>query len=530
MKRFNILIFCILFFSPDLWGRQDSLRQILKELDDVIAQKGVYHAEKENRIRSLEKHLERSSDIMQQYELYGSLVEEFLHYQADSSLYYIEKEREASIILGHKSPNPKIIINRAEAMGVIGMYHEALAELKQLNTSELDNDDLRNYYYTARACYGWLADNTLEKDIKWEYMRNTDLYRDSILNIPHNVGESEVIEAERLVLLGQPDRAIALLAKYLDNINDLKQLSYINYTISEAYSAKNDIEKEMYYLARTAICDIKRSVREYASLQKLARLVYKQGDIERAYQYLTCSMEDAVACNAHLRFMEVTEFYPIINKAYKAKADNERYTARIMFISVSTLTVLLIITIFYLGVWMKKLSAMRKHLHEINRQLVSTNHQLEQTGKIKEAYIAHYLERCVGYLEKLERYRRSLEKLAMASNIDELFKNIRSDQFLRDERKAFYMEFDKVFLDLFPNFVEDFNRLLVDEAHIIPKSGELLNTELRIFALIRLGITDATSIAHFLGYSLATVYNYRSKIRNKVIGNKENFEQEVMQL
>ena len=201
-----------------------------------------------------------------------------------------------------------------------------------------------------------------------------------------------------------------------------------------------------------------------------------------------------------------------------------------MLIIVSVLAVLLIALTAYLYYWMKKLTVMRRRLYEANRKLVSANQNLAETGKIKEVYIARYLDKCVGYLEKLEQYRRSLEKLAMASKIEELFKTIRSEQFLRDERKLFYNEFDKSFLDLFPNFIEDFNALLQDEGKIYPKSGELLNTELRIFALIRLGVTDANRIAHFLGYSLATVYNYRSKIRNKAAGDKEAFEQAVMNL
>ena len=272
------------------------------------------------------------------------------------------------------------------------------------------------------------------------------------------------------------------------------------------------------------------AVREYASLQKLARVMYSRGDLERAYRYLNCSMEDAVACNARLRFLEVTEYYPIIDKAYKTKEAEERAVTRKMLIIVSVLAVLLIALTAYLYYWMKKLTVMRRRLYEANRKLVSANQNLAETGKIKEVYIARYLDKCVGYLEKLEQYRRSLEKLAMASKIEELFKTIRSEQFLRDERKLFYNEFDKSFLDLFPNFIEDFNALLQDEGKIYPKSGELLNTELRIFALIRLGVTDANRIAHFLGYSLATVYNYRSKIRNKAAGDKEAFEQAVMNL
>ncbi len=163
-------------------------------------------------------------------------------------------------------------------------------------------------------------------------------------------------------------------------------------------------------------------------------------------------------------------------------------------------------------------------------QVQKVNRELMQTGKIKEVYIARYLDRCVIYLDKLEQYRRSLAKLAMASRIDDLFRAIKSEQFIHDERKNFYNEFDKSFLELFPHFIESFNRLLVEEGRICPKPGELLTTELRIFALIRLGVTDSSRIAHFLGYSLATIYNYRSKMRNKATGNKDDFEKEVMNL
>ena len=173
---------------------------------------------------------------------------------------------------------------------------------------------------------------------------------------------------------------------------------------------------------------------------------------------------------------------------------------------------------------------MRQNLSMSNEQLRLVNHELAQTGKIKEAYIAHYLDQCVAYLDKLESYRRSLAKLAMASRIDDLFKAIKSEQFIKDERKEFYQSFDKSFLELFPHFIASFNDLLLEEEQIHPKSNELLTTELRIFALIRLGITDSNAIAHFLGYSLATVYNYRSRMKHRAKGKMENFEQEVMNL
>lgn len=339
-----------------------------------------------------------------------------------------------------------------------------------------------------------------------------------------------IVLAEKCIVSGKADTALVILDEALKEAVDERQKVYIYYTLSEAYGMKKDSEKEVYYLILTAIADLESSVREYASLQKLAHLMYELGDIDRAYKYLSCSMEDAVACNARLRFIEVTEFFPIIDKAYKLKEEKEQAVSRAMLISVSMLSLFLLIAIFFLYRWMKKLSAMRRDLSLANRQMLAVNKELEQTGKIKEVYIARYLDRCVNYLDKLETYRRSLAKLAMASRIEDLFKAIKSEQFIKDERNEFYNEFDKSFLKLFPNFISAFNDLLVEEGRIYPKSDELLTTELRIFALIRLGVVDSNKIAHFLGYSLATIYNYRSRMRNRAAGDKDRFEQDVMNL
>ena len=257
--------------------------------------------------------------------------------------------------------------------------------------------------------------------------------------------------------------------------------------------------------------------------------MFEKGDIERAYKYLSCSMEDAVACNARLRSVEVTEFFPIVDKVYKLKIEKEKQISRTLLISVSFLSFLLLVTIIYLYRQMKKLSLMRKAVSASNEQLQEINKELSQASKIKEEYIALYLNQCVIYLDKLDTYRRSLAKLAMASKLEDLFKTIKAEQFIRDERKNFYNEFDKSFLKLFPHFIKSFNDLMSEEGKLCPKSGEILSTELRIFALIRLGINDSSNIAHFLGYSLATVYSYRSKVRSKAL-DKEKFEEEVASL
>ena len=479
----NVTYFFILFLltlTTPLFADKNSNEEVLKRLDRVIDNKTACHVQKEKEIVDLKQRLHRSKDNREKYELCGSLFNAYLHYQADSALYYINGKMNLLPLLNHPELKNEIVINRAEVMGVMGMYNEALEQLERVDPLELERETLAYYYRTYRAYYGWVADYTTNDAEKVKYLKKTDAYRDSILIATDPCVDRSIVWAEKKIINGKVDSALV--------------------------------------------------IREYASLQKLAQLMYEVGDLDRAYKYLNCSMEDAVACNARLRFIEVTQFFPIIDKAYKLKEEKERQISRTLLISVSLLSLFLLAAIFYLYRWMKKLSVMRRNLSLANQQMQEVNAELAQTGKIKEVYIARYLDRCVIYLDKLEFYRRSLAKLAMASRIDDLFKAIKSEQFIRDERKDFYNEFDKSFLELFPHFITSFNELLVEEGRIYPKSGELLTTELRIFALIRLGVTDSNRIAHFLGYSLATIYNYRSKMRNKAIGNKETFEQEVMNL
>lgn len=479
MRNIAYILAFLLVCPTLLFATQtDDNAAVLKRLDDIINKKETFQVQKEKAIDALKMQLAHSVAPADKYRLYGSLFDAYLHYQADSALYYINRRQQLLPQLTRPELADEIIIDRATK----------------------------------------------------KYLTKTDLYRDSIIGIMPPEINRTIVLAEKCIVTGKADTALVMLSDALKDAVDERQKVYIYYTLSEAYGMKGDMEKEVYYLILTAIADLESSVREYASLQKLAHLMYELGDVDRAYKYLSCSMEDAVACNARLRFIEVTEFFPIIDKAYKLKEEKERVVSQAMLVSVSLLSFFLLIAVFYLYRWMKKLSAMRRDLSLANKQMQAVNKELEQTGKIKEVYIARYLDRCVNYLDKLETYRRSLAKLAMASRIEDLFKAIKSEQFIRDERNEFYNEFDKSFLKLFPNFITAFNELLVEEGRIYPKSDELLTTELRIFALIRLGVIDSNKIAHFLGYSLATIYNYRSRMRNKAAGDKDRFEQDVMNL
>ena len=509
-------------------GNEKSIGSLLKELDRTIARKTDFQKQREHEIDKIKKQIRASSSATDKYQLYSALYGLYLHYQADSALHILKKREELLPVLKNTQYDNQQWIARAEVLGIMGLYNEVGELLKQVQLEQLDDSSLLYYYYACRSYYGWIADYT-RTDERYKYIEKTNAYRDSILSQTNNKLDHNIVLADKMIVDGEPDKAIELINKELEHVENQGSLVFLLYNLSQAYARKGNKEKQIYYLAQTAIADLKEAKREYTSLQKLALLLFEKGDIERAYRYLSCSMEDAVACNARLRSVEVTEFFPIVDKVYNLKIEKEKQISRTLLISVSFLSFLLLITIVYLYRQMKKLSSMRKELSVTNKQLQAINNELNQASKIKEEYIALYLNRCVIYLDKLDAYRRSLAKMAMASRLEDLFKTIKSEQFIRDERKNFYNEFDKSFLQLFPRFIESFNELMTEEGKLYPKSGEILSTELRIFALIRLGISDSSSIAQFLGYSLATVYSYRSKVKSKAL-DKSTFEKQISSL
>jgi len=175
-----------------------------------------------------------------------------------------------------------------------------------------------------------------------------------------------------------------------------------------------------------------------------------------------------------------------------------------------------------------QLSILNTELSKINSEIKDTNRTLSESNLIKEEYIGRYMDQCSEYIDKLDNYHRSLNKTASSGKVEDLFQAIKSKQFIEDELKEFYTNFDITFLQLFPGFVEEFKKLLIDDEYLQLKHGQLLNTELRIYALIRLGISDSVKISHFLRCSLSTIYNYRTKIRNKAVGQRDEFEEKIM--
>lgn len=539
MKR--DLIFSLLLFFPFLLFAGDNTDRLLNELDAVIKNRHEYGEKKEAHIAELKKLLASTTSDEQRYGFCGRLFDEYRAYNMDSSHVYAKRKLELARRLGKQDYLDDAAMNMAEFMGTTGMYKEALEILGKIDRTILADYLVTYYYHLYRTIYGLMGDYSVTDKEKTEYYRKTDLYRDSLLLINTNDSLNyTLIKADQLIVHARYDEAITLLSAYYHKPSSGEHArALLAYTLSEGYRLKGDKAAEKKYLTISALADLKSAVKEYVSLRKLAQLIYEEGDVDRAYNYLKCSLEDATLCNARLRTLEISQVFPIIDKAYRLKTEKQQREMKISLISISLLSVFLLVAIFFVYRQMKKVAIARREvvaanarlqelneeLHQSNEQLKEMNHMLSETSYIKEEYIGRYMDQCSAYLEKMDLYRRSLNKIAASGKVDELYKEIKSSQFIENELKEFYSNFDNTFLQLFPHFVEDFNALLTEPLQ--PKPGELLNTELRIFALIRLGITDSTKIAQFLRYSVTTIYNYRTRIRNKALGERDNFENKV---
>ena len=543
----NIIIFlCLCTICMCRLHAADSSRadSLLLKLDQAIKERPIYMEQKELKLVELKRQLHRQIPDEERFAILGTLLDEYRSFNTDSALHMAEEREQIAIRLGNREYIDNARMNKADVLGMTGMYKEVMDLMRNIHIDRLPVDIHPYYYHIYRTVYGLMADYAVTAYEKKLYTELTDKYRDSLLLVnKDNLLIHTLIQSDQYNVRNEYDKAIRLLTDYLALQKDYEHdVAICAYTLSESYRLKGDKEKEKEYLIVSAMADMKTAVREYISLRKLAVLLYQEGDIERAYSYVKICMEDAAACNARLRKLEILEIFPIINDAYQQKTEKQQEQMKWALVSISLLSLFLLLAIFYVYKQMKKVAAARREvidankrlkelndeLHLSNAQLKEANHSIAENSYLKEEYIGRYMDQCSVYLEKMDNYRRSLGKIAATGNVEELYKNIKSSKFIEGELKEFYTNFDNTFLQLFPTFVEDFNALLADDEQISLKAGERMNTELRIFALIRLGITDSVKIAQFLRYSVTTIYKYRSKVRNKAAGDRDLLEQEVM--
>ncbi len=541
MKRITLTL--LICFMPLLSFGKNDQDTLFVWLNKEINNKDFYVEKKEQKINSLQQLLHTQNlPKNQEYEINSKLAKEYRKYIIDSAIYYMEKNKKIAKDIGDINLRDETNLNLCLLYSATGMYIESKEILNQIDRKSLSKELLPLYFETYSQFYGHYA----QSNNRHTYFQLNEAYRDSLLTtLDPNSIKYQITYAEKILYQGQLEIAGNRLLTLLNKIpQDDPDYALVTYLLGNVYKNKHDSISQKKYYALSAITDIKNAIKDNASMQSLALTYYESGDIDQAYRFTKSAIEDAVFCNVRFRTIEISEFYSIINTTYQAKEAKQKSELKLYLILISILSLFLIVAVIYVYKQMKRVSKIRKELYRTNvkltdlnegisntnNQLYKVNSELSESNHIKEEYIAHFFDLCSAYITKLEDYRKALNKKAANNQLDELFKMLKSTTMVDNELEELYKKFDNIFLSLYPTFVEDFNSLLITEEQVLPKQGELLNTELRIFALIRLGITDSVKIAGFLRYSLSTIYNYRTKARNKAAVSRDEFENMVMKI
>ena len=548
MKK-NCLLCFLLFFSCYSAFAGESLDSLLNVLDKTIKEADTYVQIKENKLHELKKEARKTPPVsVERYHLNNDIYLEYKAYSSDSALHYLNENMLLARQLNDKERELKIQLELSYLLSSIGMYMEAADILNSIDRQTLPSS-LLGYYYT---CYEHVyfeagAAQPRYKMFASRYAKLSHAYRDSMqvtLDPPSAtylwLRETQLREA------GKYDEALEFSDRRLAEASfGTPQYALVAYQRFRLFESMGKKDEHLYYLVLSAISDVRSAIKEQSSLMVLAQELNRKGDLKRAYDYINFSWEISQFYKTRLRsWMNITPL-SMINGNYQDIIKQQNRELLIYITCVALLALLLVIALIYIYRQMKALSIAKKGLQEVNERLFSLNEELEEVNRhlrstnlelsesnlIKEAYIARFFKLCSVYVDRLQAYRKLVNKKLQRGQVAELLKMTHlSNDIVTVEVQELYANFDSAFLHLFPNFVESLNALLLPDEQIVLKPDELLNTELRIFALIRLGIKDSSQIAELLHYSVNTIYNYRSRVKTKARVSRDDFEDLVAKI
>ena len=535
-KVLFIIIFLSQFSQPVFANTLDSL---LTELDVTMQNRKKYDLEKEKKIVNFKKILFVEKNDLKKYSLMNDIIKEYIPYQLDSALFYMNKNLLLSSKFSDKKYIDKVKIDLAGVLSSTGNYKESVDMLNSIDENNLDEATKNQFYHESMWTYYRLFFYSPLPDSKKIYGQLYNDYMNKLLVRLDKNSTFYLSIIERVYREKNDIKNSIATNKELLKRNRIGTREFSMFAFSQALNYRNlgDKESEKKYLILSSISDIKASVKDNAATTELALMLFKEGDLERAHHNINFAFEDASFFNSKLRFVSISNILPIIDKAYETEIHKKNKKLQISLIVISILSLIVLMTSFYIYKQYRNLVKARKKLEEVNNKLTQINQELSESydkiseiNQVKEHYIVNLLINNSENIDSLDVYGKTVTKLIISKKTEELLKLTKSKNFLDKELAKFYYNFDNIFLSIYPDFVAKFNNLLIDEEQIILKRDELLTTELRIFALIRLGINDSSKIAKILRYSVTTIYNYRVKTKNKAKINREEFEKEVMKI
>ena len=560
-----ILIVCLLFPAYVCANTSkhalEENRKLLHSLDSLLEQQDLFVRVKEERIKQLKMQYSRVKDVKELYAMNRMVYLEYRVYDADSALHYINKNIQLAQQTNNRTWEVVSLLEQSFVLTSSGLLTEALKAVSDIQPEELPQN-LRSEYF-GRLCtlYSRLRDYSSENSQLSEHYNNLQkAFRDSVY-LTATPDELRYWNCRAWLYLGTPEIEPVKQA-FEENkqtlSNDSRKYSIATYNLSAIYRSENNESKYLENLILSAMADIRSVNGDIGSLQEIAEYLFKHGEIDRAYNYILYCSQKAMLFHNRVRIVKMSHLQNQIYKAYQEQSRTQQKRLQASLIAVSFLFLVLIGALLFirkqmrrlkeanlkldntnqkLSVNMDALSTAHQRLEEVNMQLKDLNTQLQEVNDqlresnyVKEEYIGYVFNICSTYISKLEEFRKNINRKLKVGQIEDVKAMTDSSATASNELKEFYQNFDTIFLHLYPDFVGDFNALLLPEERIELKEGELLNTELRIHALIRLGITDSVKIADFLHCSAQTVYNNRLRTRNKSIIPKEDFINAVKKL
>ena len=537
MTRKLLTLALVLGFSTILFAKEPAQR-LLKELDAALANASTYEGYFQQRTDVLRQLLAGKNTPEQEYEIRKKLAEEFSAYSLDSTVVQLTRNRALARQLGDAYRQAETEFALAREYAVAGYHSDALEILSRYRLEEIPEGLEYQFFEVSNFLYGELA---VYSSNNGQYWQKRDMYRQSMLPFLEE-GTYEWYDQMRVQAEADRDRAKAL--EYAMKALEVTEPNSRQYARAAFFVSvyQQDPDDEIAWLARSAIADVMCATKDYASLNDLAAKLYQQGDIDRAFKYAADhGMHDALFFGGKLRPWQIAQFFPALEQAYEAESARNTRQMWVLIGIAGLLLIALGAVLFYLSRRQRVLVRTRKELEEekarverrnqtlqdVNEQLHALNGELQESSKVRQEYIALYLQNLSENISTTRQYKNHVLKYIRRGNDKYLIEEIEALPPIEDDIREFYQMFDRTFVNLYPDFVEEFNALLADGEAIVPKGDDILTPELRVFALIKLGITESSKIASLLHYSANTVYNYRAKIKNKARGDRELFEDAV---
>ncbi len=491
----------------------------LESVDRELSRRDVYLEMRSSCIDSLNRLInELPRRDVRRLDLIMRLGDCYTGYLTDSAIVNYERGEALSSRLGEPDKALNFRLKRIAVLPVAGFGSMAVDMFESIPLDSLTGELRLVALESGRQMYSYQA--SFFMNYRDEYDRWLDkaieLQRQLVDELPAGSEKYLLNRGEYFFLTGKPSEAKAVLTDLLDSIpNNTNVAARASHIISSISKNRGDEDSHIYYLAKSAVADIQSATREMVSLQELGIALYDRQEIERAYECISVALAYAVECNASMRMLQTSEALPVITAAHRDALSINR---RRLYFAIGAMAVLLIVVVAVLIKLRKEMT----HMKSLQQVLANAN-------RVKEMYMSQFLNLCTIYMNKLNQFCKIAERKISTGHADDLYKMTKSGRFVEEQSQEFYDTFDRAFLHIYPTFVNDVNALLKPEEVIVLKDGEMLNTDLRILAFMRLGVEESIRIAQVLNYSVHTIYAYRNRLKNRAV-DRENFEADIMKI